>query len=189
MPAAGEEQCEAGARETGSGSGLAPDRAAPAGGDESVAGAAGSDPGGPGRVGRPGAGAGGLAAGRGARGLGAASEAAWQGARGTGETEQAGVVGALRASPAAAGAAGERLPWGVGALSGLAGARRRSARARRDDPGRRRSIGALSGGVGAGKHRLAGCLLPPTNYKRNPKQMMMFTFIPLLIDGGTYSQA
>ena len=42
---------------------------------------------------------------------------------------------------------------------------------------------------GAGKHRLAGCLLPPTNYKRNPKKMMMFTFIPLLIDGGTYSQA
>ena len=38
---------EAGARETGSGSGLAPDRAAPAGGDESAAGAAGSDPGGP----------------------------------------------------------------------------------------------------------------------------------------------
>ena len=37
-------------------------------------------------TGRPGAGAGGLAAGRGARGLGAASEAAWQGARGTGET-------------------------------------------------------------------------------------------------------
>ena len=37
---------------------------------------AGSDPGGPGRVGRTGAGAGGLAAGRGARGLGAASEAA-----------------------------------------------------------------------------------------------------------------
>ena len=32
-------------------------------------------------------------------------------------------------------------------------------------------------------------VLPPTNYKRNPKQMMMFTFIPLLIDGGTYSQA
>ena len=41
-----------------------------------------SDPGGPGRVGRPGAGAGGLAAGRGALGVGAASEAAWQGARG-----------------------------------------------------------------------------------------------------------
>ena len=76
VPAAGEEQCEAGARETGCGSGLAPDRAAPAGGDESAAGAAGSDPGGPGRVGRPGAGAGGLAAGRGARTLGAASEAA-----------------------------------------------------------------------------------------------------------------
>ena len=69
------------ARETGSGSGLAPDRAAPAAGDESAAGGAGSDPGGPGRMGRPGAGAGGLAAGRGARGLGAASEAAWQGAR------------------------------------------------------------------------------------------------------------
>ena len=122
VPAAGEEQCEAGARKTGSGSGLAPDRAVPAGGDESAAGAAGSeDPGGPGRMGRPGAGAGGLAAGRGARGLGAASEAAWQGARGTGETEQAGVVGALRASPAAAGAAGERLPWGVGALPGYGG--------------------------------------------------------------------
>ena len=109
VSAAGEEQCEAGARETGSGSGLAPDRAAPAGGDESAAGAAASDPGGPGRVGRPGAGAGGLAAGRGARGVGAASEAVWQGARGTGETEQAGVVGALRASPAAAGILGESI--------------------------------------------------------------------------------
>ncbi len=32
-------------------------------------------------------------------------------------------------------------------------------------------------------------LLSPTNYKRNPEEMMMFTFIPLLIDGGTYSQA
>ena len=51
-PAAGEEQCEAGARETGSGSSLAPDRAAPAGGDEpAAAGAASEDPGGPGRVG------------------------------------------------------------------------------------------------------------------------------------------
>ena len=50
-------------------------------------------PAGRGRVGRPGAGAGGLAAGRGALGVGAASETAWQGARGTGETEQAGVVG------------------------------------------------------------------------------------------------
>ena len=52
MSAAGEEQCEAGARETGSGSSLAPDRAAPAGGDQPAAGAAASDPGGPGRVGR-----------------------------------------------------------------------------------------------------------------------------------------
>ena len=31
------------------------------------------------------------------------------------------LVGALRASRATAGAAGERLPWGVGALAGLAG--------------------------------------------------------------------
>ena len=91
VSAAGEEQCEAGARETGSGSGLAPARAAPAAGDEPAAGAAASeDPGGPGRVGRPGAGAGGLEAGRGALGVGAASEAAWQGARGTGETGASG---------------------------------------------------------------------------------------------------
>ena len=78
VPAAGEEQCEAGARETGSGSGRASDRAAPAGGDESVAGAAGSDPGGPGRVGRPGAGTSGLAAGGGARAMGSARER-WRG--------------------------------------------------------------------------------------------------------------
>ena len=148
MPAAGEEQCEAGARETGSGSGLAPDRASPAGADESAAGGAASDPGGPGRVGRPGAGAGGLAAGRGAHTLGAASEAAGQGARGTGETEQAGVVGALRASSPAAGTVGERLPRGAGALAGLAGAGRRSARDRRGDPGTNGSAGTLPGGVG-----------------------------------------
>ena len=61
-------------------------------------------------------------------------QAAWQGARGTGETEQAGVVGALRASPAAAGTVVERLPRGVGPLPGLAGAGRRSARDRRGDP-------------------------------------------------------
>ena len=121
VSAAGEEQCEAGARETGSGSGLAPDRAAPAGGDEPAAAGAASDPGGPGRVGRPGPGAGGLEAGRGALGVGAASEAAWPGARGTGETEQAGVVGALRASPAAAGILGERLPRGAGGASGYGG--------------------------------------------------------------------
>ena len=71
VPESGQEQREAKARETGAGSGLAPDRAAPAGGDESTAGATGSDPGGPGRVGRPGAGAGGLAAGGGAHALGA----------------------------------------------------------------------------------------------------------------------
>ena len=148
VPAAGEEQCEAWARETGSGSSLAPDRAAPAGGDEPAAGGAASDPGGPGRVGRPGAGAGGLAAGRGARGVGAASEAAWQGARGTGETEQAGVVGALRASPAAAGTVGERLPRGAGALQAMAGAGLQSARDRRGDPGTNGSAGTLPGGVG-----------------------------------------
>ena len=50
-----------------------------------------------------------------------ASEAAWPGARGTGETEQAGVVGALRASPAAAGTVGERLPRGAGGASGYGG--------------------------------------------------------------------
>ena len=60
-------------------------------------------------------------------GVGAASGAAWQGARGTGETEQAGVVGALRASPAAAGILGERLPRGAGALQAMAGAGRQSA--------------------------------------------------------------
>ena len=157
VSAAGEEQCEAGARETGSGSSLAPDRAAPAGGDESAAaGAASEDPGGPGRVGRPGAGAGGLEAGRGALGVGAASEAAWQGARGTGETEQAGVVGALRASPAAAGTLSERLPRGAGALQAMAGAGRQSARDRRGDPGRQGSAGTLSGGVGGPATLAAG---------------------------------
>ena len=99
-------------------------------------------------AGRAGAGAGGLAAGRGARGVGAASEAAWQGARGTGETEQAGVVGALRASPAAAGILGERLPRGAGALQAMAGAGRRSARDRRGDPRTNGSAGTLPGGVG-----------------------------------------
>ena len=87
-------------------------------------------------------------AGRGARTLGAASEAAWQGARGTGETEQAGVVGALRASPAAAGTVVERLPRGAGALQAMAGAGRRSARDRRGDPGTNGSAGTLPGGVG-----------------------------------------
>ena len=47
-------------------------------------------------------------------GSGAASEAAWPGARGTGETEQAGVVGALRASPAAAGTVGEDCRGALG---------------------------------------------------------------------------
>ena len=114
------------------------------------------DPGGPGRVGRPGPGAGGLAAGRGALGVGAASEAAWPGARGTGETEQAGVVGALRASPAAAGILGERLPRGAGALQAMAGAGRQSARDRRGDPGRQGSAGTLPGGVGGPATPAAG---------------------------------
>ena len=70
MPGAGEEQCEAGARETGSGSGLAPDRAAPAAGDESAAGAKGKNSG---TAGRTGAGASGVAAGGGAHALGADS--------------------------------------------------------------------------------------------------------------------
>ena len=60
------------------------------------------------------------------------------------------------------GAAGERLPWGVGALPGLAGAGRRSARDRRGDPGTNGSAGTLPGGVGgaagagAGDRRRAG---------------------------------
>ena len=62
--------------------------------------------------------------------------------------EQAGVVGALRASRAAEGAAGKRLPWGVRPVSGLAGAGRQTARDRRDDPGTHGSDGALSGGAG-----------------------------------------
>ena len=73
VPAAGEEQCEAGARETGSGSGLAPDRPLQAGADESAAGAKGNDPG---RAGRTGAGTSGLAAGGGAHALGADSAVA-----------------------------------------------------------------------------------------------------------------
>ena len=64
------------------------------------------------------------------------------------EPEQAGVVGALRASPAAAGTVVERLPRGVGPLPGLAGAGRRSARDRRGDPGTNGSAGTLPGGVG-----------------------------------------
>ena len=109
-----------------------------------------------GRVGRAGAEAGGLAAGRGALGVGAASEAAWQGARGTGETEQAGVVGALRASPAAEGILGERLPRGAGALQAMAGAGQQSARDRRGDPGRQGSAGTLPGGVGGPATLAAG---------------------------------
>ena len=81
--------------------------------------------------------------------MGAASAVAGEGARGTGETEQEELVRALRASRATAGAAGERLPWGVGALPGLAGARWQTARDRWDDPGTHGSAGALSGGVGA----------------------------------------
>ena len=107
-------------------------------------------------LGRPGAGAGGLAAGGGAHALGADSAVAGEGARGTGEAEQAGVVGALRASRAAAGTVGERLPWGAGALSGLAGAGRRSARDRRGDPGTHGSAGALSGGVGGPGYAWSG---------------------------------
>ncbi len=41
------------------------------------------------------------------------------------------MVGALRASPAAAGTVGERLPRGAGALQAMAGAGRWSARDRR----------------------------------------------------------
>ena len=59
-----------------------------------------------------------------------------------------GVVGALRASPAAAGTVGERLPRGAGALQAMAGAGRQSARDRRGDPGRQGSAGTLPGGVG-----------------------------------------
>ena len=54
----------------------------------------------------------------------------------------------LRASRAAEGAAGERLPWGVRSGSGLAGTGRQTARDRRDDPGTHGSAGALSGGAG-----------------------------------------
>ena len=90
---------------------------------------------GPGGAGRTGAGTSGLAACGGAHAMGAASAVAGEGARGTGETEQEELVRALRASRAAAGAAGERLPWSVGALPGLAGARWQTARDRWDDPG------------------------------------------------------
>ena len=116
-----------------------------AGADESAAGATGNDPG---TAGRTGAGTSGLASGGGAHALGADSAVAGEGSRETGEAEQVGVVGALRASRAAAGAAGERLPWSVGAFPGLAGARWQTTRDRWDDPGTHGSIGALSGGVG-----------------------------------------
>ena len=95
--------------------------------------------------------------------MGAASEAAWQGARGTGETEQAGVVGALRASPAAAGTVGERLPRGAGAL--LAGAEReiggtirgaRSAGRFRDGYGERVSLGKAHSEAARGIESKAG---------------------------------
>ena len=69
---------------------------------------------------------------------------------------KAGVVGALRASPAAAGTVGERLPRGAGALQAMAGAGRRSARDRRGDPGTNGSAGGLSGGVGGPATQGAG---------------------------------
>ena len=53
------------------------------------------------------------------RAFGAALAA--EGARGTGKADQAGVVDALRASRAAARAAGQRLPGGVGAVSACGG--------------------------------------------------------------------
>ena len=146
MPGAGEEQQAAGGEGAGRGWARAFGRALAAGADESAAGAAGSGPGG---AGRTGAGTSGLAAGGGAHAMGAASAVAGEGARGTGETEQEELVRALRASRATAGAAGERLPWSLGALSGLAGTRRQTARDRWDDPGTHGSAGALSGGVGA----------------------------------------
>ena len=83
---------------------------------------------GAGILGGTGAGTSGLAAGGGAHAV------AGEGARGTGETEQEELVRALRASraTAGAGAADERLPWSVGALPGLAGARWQTARDRWD---------------------------------------------------------
>ena len=144
-PAAGEEQQATGGGGAGCGWARAFGRALQAGADESAAGATGSDPG---TAGRTGAGTSGLVAGGGAHALGADSGVAAEGSRETGEAEQAGVVGALRASRAAAAAAGERLPWGVGALPGLAGARWQTARDRRDDPGTHGSAGALSSGAG-----------------------------------------
>ena len=113
MPGAGEEQQATGGEGAGRGWARAFGRALASGADESAAGATGSDPGG---AGRTGAGTSGLAAGGGAHAMGAASAVAGEGARGTGETEQEELVRALRASRATAGAAGERLPWSVGAL-------------------------------------------------------------------------
>ena len=90
-----------------------------------------------------------------------------EGSRETGEAEQVGVVGALRASPAAAAAAGERLPWGVrSALPGLEGAGRQAARDRRDDPGRHGSIGALPGGAGGPGNAWSGSRLGKRIRKR-----------------------
>ena len=94
---------------------------------------------------RTGEGAGGLAAGRGARALEAVAAQAREGARGSGAPEQAGVGGALRASGPTAGAAGERWPRGVGAMAVVArggGA----ARARRGAAGERENARALAGG-------------------------------------------
>ena len=70
--------------------------------------------------------------------------------------EQAGVVGALRASPAAAGILGKRLPRGAGALQAMAGAGRQSARDRRGDPGTNGSAGTLPGGVGGAGYAGSG---------------------------------
>ena len=86
---------------------------------ESAAGATGSDPGGAGRTGAgtsgPGSGRRSARNGSGFSGGGGRSSGNWRdGARGVGQ--------ALRASRAEAGAAGERLPWSVGALSGGVGA-------------------------------------------------------------------
>ena len=67
-----------------------------------------------------------------------------------------GGTGRARRRGAAAGAAGERLSEGVGSLTAVAGAGRRTARDRRGDSWTHVSTGALSGGVGGSATAGAG---------------------------------
>ena len=83
-------------------------------------------------------------------------QAAGEGAGGTGGADQAGMVGALWAARAGTGAAGERLPWGVGAVAAVAVGGERTARDRGCAAREYGSAGTLPGGVGAAATAGAG---------------------------------